>query len=320
MTLSALPGVSLGQPVSLHQLHQHFGGQLDPAAFDVSIEAIANPEQADSRCLAPLLSARLLKAALGCDAAALLVDMSLAASVPVGRRWLHEHAPYVLAGLLERCAPPAQPASTSPHAIVAATAKLGERVQIAPGAVLFGGCCIGDDCSIGPNAVIYSGVRLGRRVSVGACAVVGRPGFGWATGPGGKVRRMPQLGGVEIEDDVEIGALTSVDSGTLHPTRIGMGCKLDAHVHVGHNVQVGPGTMIAAQSGFAGSAKIGRGVLVGGQVGVGDHVQVGDGARLGAKAGVIGHVPPATTVAGYPAVERMRWLRMVAKALRGAGR
>ncbi len=136
----------------------------------------------------------------------------------------------------------------------------------------------------------------------------------------GAVRPVPQLGGVVIEDDVVIGPLCTVDAGTLGPTRIRRGAKLDAHVHVGHNGDIGEGTIIAAQCGFAGSVTIGRGVLVGGQVGVADHVTIGDGARIAAKSGVIGDVPAGATYAGYPAVPRMRWLRAFARIYEGVRR
>jgi UDP-3-O-[3-hydroxymyristoyl] glucosamine N-acyltransferase len=158
-------------------------------------------------------------------------------------------------------------------------------------------------------------VRIGARVVVGAGAVIGRPGFGWATGPRGEVTRIPQLGGVWIEDDVEIGPLVTIDAGTLAPTVVGRGAKLDAHVHVGHNVAVGPGALVAAQSGFAGSVRIGARVRVGGQAGVADHARVGEGAQIAAKAGVIGDIPAGAIVAGYPAVNRARWLRGVARML-----
>jgi UDP-3-O-[3-hydroxymyristoyl] glucosamine N-acyltransferase len=128
---------------------------------------------------------------------------------------------------------------------------------------------------------------------------------------------MPQLGGVEVEDDVEIGPLATVDSGTLKPTRLRCGCKLDAQVHVGHNVEIGESTIVAAQSGFAGSVTVGDHVLVGGQVGVADNVTIGDHARLAGRSGVIGAVPPHATVAGYPAVDRLRWLRAIARMMRG---
>jgi len=118
------------------------------------------------------------------------------------------------------------------------------------------------------------------------------------------VRRIPQLGGVVIEDDVAIGPLTTVDAGTLAPTRVRRGAKIDAHCHVGHNCDIGEGALVAAQSGFAGSVVVGRNVLIGGQVGIADHVRVGDGARIAAKSGVIGDVPAGAVVAGYPAVSR----------------
>jgi UDP-3-O-[3-hydroxymyristoyl] glucosamine N-acyltransferase len=175
---------------------------------------------------------------------------------------------------------------------------------------------LGPGCVIGPGAQLLPGVRLGARVTIGPCTVVGAPGFGHATGPGGAVRPIPQLGGVVIEDDVHIGPLSTIASGTLGPTVIRRGARLDAQVHVGHNCDVGAGTLIAAQCGFAGSVVIGVRVLVGGQVGIADHVTVGDGARIAAKSGVIGDVPEGATVAGYPAIERHRWLRGLAELYR----
>src|SRR6185436_209683 len=124
-----------------------------------------------------------------------------------------------------------------------------------------------------------------------------------------EVVRIPQLGGVVVEDDVEVGALSTIDAGTLGPTVIRRGAKLDAHVHVAHNVHIGPGTLVAAQAGFAGSSRVGAGVLVGGQAGVKDHAEIGDLARIGGKSGVIGDVAPGTVVAGFPALPRARWLR-----------
>lgn len=306
----------MGAGVTLGHLRDRLGGRIVAEVDHRQVDRVAAPEFADRQCLAPLFSRKRLRAAQSCDGV-LLVSVDLAPAVQGKACWVHEHAPWALATVLGEMSPPAMP-RRSEHAVVEPGAVLGKRVDLGPGAVLMAGCQIGDDCQIGANAVVYGSVRVGSRVSVGAGAVLGRAGFGWVTGPDGQVCRMPQLGGVVVEDDVELGPLVTVDAGTLHPTRLGRGSKIDAHVHIGHNVQVGAGVMVAAQAGFAGSARIGAGVLVGGQVGVADHVRVGDGARLAAKAGVIGDVAPGATVAGYPAVARIRWLRWIAKGLRGS--
>jgi UDP-3-O-[3-hydroxymyristoyl] glucosamine N-acyltransferase len=173
----------------------------------------------------------------------------------------------------------------------------------------------GEGTDIAPSAVIGPRVRLGKRVKIGPGAVIGAPGFGFEERESGLLH-VPQLGGVVVEDDVWIGANTTIDSGTLGPTRIGRGVKIDAHVHVGHNVIVGEHSVLCAQVGLAGSVVIGRGCVLGGQVGVADHVHVGDGAKIAAKSGVIGDVPSGAVVAGYPAVGRAKWLRGLAALYR----
>jgi UDP-3-O-[3-hydroxymyristoyl] glucosamine N-acyltransferase len=256
---------------------------------------VASIEFAAEGDVAPLLSRRFIAAARAAVArgASLLADAEVIDGVgDAPAVWIHDHPKWALAALL------------------------GE-VTVAPAVAVWGA-----DCSIAPTAVLGPRVALGERVTIGPGCVIGHPGFGWAIGEGGAVRPIPQLAGVVIESDVSLGPMCTVDAGTLSPTRVRRGAKLDAHVHVGHNVDIGEGTIVAAQSGFAGSVKLGRGVLVGGQVGVADHVVVGDGARIAAKSGVTGDVAAGVTVAGYPAVPRMRWLRALAKlyALSGSGK
>lgn len=285
--------VALGRRVKLGDLVARHGG-VASGARDAAIGRVAPVREAGAGDLAPLLQQKYTTAAEEAHArgACVLVAAELAHDRRVARvaAWIHPHAAWALACVLadseETLAPP----------------------------------LVGEDCVLGTNVVLEPGVLLGKRVRIGANSVIGRGGFGWAEGPGGEVRAMPQNGGVVIEDDVVLGALCTVDAGTLGPTRIRRGAKLDSHVHVAHNCDIGEGTIIAAQSGFAGSVTIGRGARIGGQVGVADHVTIGDGARIAAKSGVIGDVPAGAIVAGYPAVPRAKWLRALARTYRAVAK
>lgn len=281
-----------------------FGGSLDSGLEAASVDRIV-PARGSSQAtdLCAVTNARYVDAAQG--AAVVLVRDTLASRLPAGRRWMHPEPIRVIAELLSRVSVPAR-----------GTAEVHVTAEVASGAVVCDGAVIGADSRIGPNAVVHSGVRLGQRVVIGAGSVIGSPGFGWLRQADGTALRIPQLGGVVIEDDVELGALCSVDSGTLSPTRIGTGSKLDAQVHVGHNVQIGRRVLVAAQVGFAGSVVVGDQVQIGGQAGVADHVEIGAGASIAAKSGVISDVAPGAVFAGYPAVPRWRWLRGMARVLR----
>jgi len=317
--------IDLPRPLRLSELSERHGGVVDEPARDLEIRAIAAIESAAEGSLAPLTSGRYVAIAVQTQAV-LLVDAALADRCPFGRRWVHRHASWALAGLLTDAFGDGWERVDEDARVIENGARVSERACVAkdatvgPFAVVFGGAVIGSGTVVEPHAVVYPRVRIGERVRIGASSVIGRPGFGWATGPDGSVRRIPQLGGVVVEDDVEIGPLATVDAGTLAPTVLSRGVRLDAHVHVGHNVEIGAGVVVAAQSGFAGSVRVGPGVLVGGQVGVADHVRIGERARLAAKAGVIGDVEPGATVAGYPAVDRIRWLRGIARILRPRGK
>jgi UDP-3-O-[3-hydroxymyristoyl] glucosamine N-acyltransferase len=301
-------------PTTLAELAARHGGTVDEGAGSFVVCGVAPLEAGTGSELCPLTSRRHLELALR-STSALLVATELAPLVPAGRRWVHDHASATLAALLgEIDEEPLR--ERSRHAFVDPTAELAPDVAVGPFAVLMEGVVVGAGSVIEPHAVIYPRVYIGARVVVGASAVIGRPGFGWALGPEGKVRRIPQLGGVIIEDDVEVGPLSTIDAGTLAPTILRRGTRLDAHVHVGHNAKLGPDVMVAAQSGFAGSVEVGAGARVGGQAGFADHVKVGRGAQVAAKSGVIGDVAAGSVVAGYPAVERARWLRGMALLLR----
>ncbi len=177
-----------------------------------------------------------------------------------------------------------------PFAVIEAGAVIGEGSTIGAGAVIGVGVVIGANCRIYPRVVLYPGTRLGDRVVVHAGAVLGADGFGYVRDEAtGEYLQFPQKGTLVVEDDVEIGANTTIDRGALEQTRIARGVKIDNLVHVGHNVQVGADTVIAAQVGISGSSTIGAGAMLAGQVGIGDHAAVGDGVILGGQGGVLPH-------------------------------
>jgi len=175
-------------------------------------------------------------------------------------------------------------------AVIEAGAHLGDESVIGAGAVIGQGVKLGRQCRIYPRVVIYPGTELGDRVVVHAGAVLGSDGFGYVRdNETSEYIQFPQQGRLFIEDDVEIGANTTIDRGALEETRIAHGVKIDNLVHIGHNVRVEPNVVIAAQTGISGSCLIGAGAVVGGQVGIGDHVEIGEGVILGSGSGVLTH-------------------------------
>lgn len=198
------------------------------------------------------------------------------------------------------------------------TARLGADVRVAPGVRIGAGCEVGAGTVLFPNVVLYPRTRLGSGVRVHAGSVLGADGFRVHVGARGP-RKVPHVGGVEVGDGVEIGANCTIDRGFLTDTRIGPGCRLDAQVHVGHNVELGRGVMIAAQTGISGSVRVGDHVVIGGQAGIADHVTVGKGARVGAQSGVIGDVADGVTVLGYPAMPLWQTRRIWASLRRLPG-
>jgi UDP-3-O-[3-hydroxymyristoyl] glucosamine N-acyltransferase len=192
--------------------------------------------------------------------------------------------------------------SSGACAVIGEDARIGEGTQIGPHAVVGAGCWIGKNCRIYARVTLYPGVRIGDRVEIHSGAVIGADGFGYAFGEG-RYWKFPQVGIVEIGDDVEIGANTTIDRGSLADTRIASGVKLDNLVHIGHNCEIGEHSVIAAQAGLSGSCIFGKNVVVGGQAGFGEHCELEDGAVIGGQAGVLGGktIRSGQTVWGTPA-------------------
>jgi UDP-3-O-[3-hydroxymyristoyl] glucosamine N-acyltransferase len=181
-------------------------------------------------------------------------------------------------------------------------AKVGDGCIIYPGVFIGRGATIGNDCIIYPNVVVYDECRVGNRVIINANATIGEDGFGFATHKGIH-HKMPQIGSVIIEDDVEIGACCGIERGTLSDTIIGQGSKLGDLVAIGHGTRVGSHCLVVAQVGIAGSTNLGHHCVVGGQVGIVGHINIGNNVTIAAQAGVINNVPDGKTVLGAPAIE-----------------
>ncbi|MGH9744414.1 MAG: UDP-3-O-(3-hydroxymyristoyl)glucosamine N-acyltransferase [Candidatus Acidiferrum sp.] len=195
-----------------------------------------------------------------------------------------------------------QSAGIGPFAVIGEDAHIGEGTQIGAHSVIGAGCWIGEQCRIHPRVTLYAGVRIGHRVEIHSGAVIGSDGFGYAQGEG-RYWKFPQAGIVEIADDVEIGANTTIDRGSLDDTRIAEGVKLDNLVHIAHNCKIGAHTVMAAQVGLSGSCEFGKHVLVGGQAGFGEQCYLEDGAVIGGQSGVLGGkiIRSGQTVWGTPA-------------------
>jgi UDP-3-O-[3-hydroxymyristoyl] glucosamine N-acyltransferase len=178
-------------------------------------------------------------------------------------------------------------AAIGPFAVIGEDAHIGDGTQVGAHSVIGAGCWIGKDCRIHPRVTLYAGVRIGDRVEIHSGAVVGADGFGYAQGEG-RHWKFPQVGIVEIADDVEIGANTTIDRGSLDDTRIGEGVKLDNLVHIGHNCHIGAHTVMAAQAGLSGSCEFGKHVTIGGQAGFGEQCCLEDEAVIGGQSGVLG--------------------------------
>lgn len=189
--------------------------------------------------------------------------------------------------------------------------KLGKGVKIYPQVYVGDGCVIGDGTILYSGAKIYHGCKIGNRCTIHAGAVIGADGFGFAPTPDG-YDKIPQIGIVEIEDDVEIGANTTVDRAMMGSTRIGKGVKLDNLIQIAHNCRVGDNTVMASQAGVAGSAKVGEWCMIGGQVGIAGHITIGDKVEIAAQSGIPKCVAAGSRIFGSPAMDLRAWGRQAA--------
>jgi UDP-3-O-[3-hydroxymyristoyl] glucosamine N-acyltransferase len=295
------------------------------------VDDVADLQAAGARSLAALYDPRRVHEAELSRAGALVVPESCDASLAPRPRLVAARPKAVFARAIELVRPVERPAAgIHPSAVVDRGATLGENVAIGPhvvvedgatigegailgaGAIVMRGATVGEAAEIHPRAVLYPGTLVGRRVRVLAGAVLGAPGFGHAHDETGRALRVPHLGQVVLEEDVEVGANATIDRGTFGETRLAARARIDNLVQVGHNAKLGEDAMMAAQSGLSGSSRIGRGVVVGGQSGLADHVSVGDGAAVAAKTAVFADVPEGQVVAGTPAMPISRWRRLAA--------
>lgn len=191
---------------------------------------------------------------------------------------------------------------------------VGRGVRLGKGVTLYPGVCIGNNAEIGedsllyPNVAVYRKCKIGKRVVLHAGVVVGSDGFGF-TDPGRENRKIPQVGIVQIDDDVEVGANTTIDRGTLGKTWIKRGTKIDNLVQIAHNVVIGENSIVVAQVGISGSTKLGNSVIIGGQAGLVGHIEVGDGVMIAARSGVHENVSSGQIVSGAPHMPHQKWLR-----------
>lgn len=315
----------------LAELAELVGGRIegDP---ERAVETIRTLEEAGPADLSFLTSPRYRPQAVASSAGALLVGPAMAAMPELlGRDLLVAGDPgYALAVLLAHFHPASSgtdrepgvhptailepgcevdpTAHVGPYVVIGQGSRVGARAALHAFVAVGRACVVGEGAVIHPHAVLYDGTEVGEAAIVHAGVVLGADGFGYAT-HGGAHHKVPQLGHVVVEANVEIGANATVDRATLGATRIGAGTKIDNLVQVGHNVQVGKHCILCGQAGIAGSARLGDGVVLAGQAGVAGHIQLGDRVQVAAKSAALASVEKGRAVAGIPAVELRQWRR-----------
>lgn len=292
---------------------------------DVEIRRVAGIGEAGAGDLTFVSGARYVPQLRTTRASAVIVAPGLETTLPS----LLSDNPYLtFARAVSVLHPEPRPApGVHPSATVDPTAELGEGVHVGAFAAVGPGARVGARTILHPHVVLYAGVQLGAdcllhsgvqvrercvlgdRVTVQNGAVIGADGFGFAKDEGGRYQKIPQVGIVVIEDDVEIGALTAIDRAALHETRVGRGAKIDNLVQIGHSVAIGADSVLAGQVGIAGSTKLGERVTLAGQVGVAGHLTIGDGVIATAQTGIPGSIDAGRVVSGSPSIDNRDWLK-----------
>jgi UDP-3-O-[3-hydroxymyristoyl] glucosamine N-acyltransferase len=284
-----------------------------------TISRVAEIEGAGGDALVFAQDAATLQAALESQAGLILARRGTADMEDTRVLWVRDPK-YAFAVIAKELAAADESPLLHPAAVIDASATLGARTRIGAGAVIEADAVIGADCLIGSRVTICKGATLGDRVVVQSGAVLGSTGFGYVRNPeNGEYLLFPQQGRLVVEDDVEIGANTTIDRGALGETRIGRGAKIDNLVHIGHNCRIGCNVVIAAQVGISGSCVVEDGAVLAGQVGLGDHVHVGPGVILGGQGGIFpgkSVTGPGEMFAGTPAEPVRDYLKSLARLRR----
>lgn len=314
----------ISRPITLAEIHQLVGGTIygDEHA---TVSELAGLGEANPKALSFIANEKALKATEHLRAGVLLVHRHLSdLAIP---QIVVSNPLLAFAQVAQRFfVPPAAPRGIAedliqgadvrigpdpsiwPFVTLGDRATIGARVTLYPGVFVGSDSTIGDDSILYPNVVVREGCSLGARVIVHSGAVIGSDGFGYVQHQG-RHHKIPQLGGVVIEDDVELGANVTIDRATLGSTVIKQGTKVDNLVQIAHNVSVGEHSIVVAQVGIAGSTSIGRHVMIGGQAGLADHIQIGDQVMIAARAGVNRSLEPNQIVSGAPVMPHEIWMK-----------
>ncbi len=314
------------------EIAQLIGGTVDGNA-DAKVNQLAKIEEGNETSLSFLANVKYLPYIYTTKSAVVIVSSDFIPEQPLNCTLVRADDPYTaFATLLEVYDKMRRNRKgISERAVIGKSVKLGEdvyvgdfviindNVSIGNNVKIYPNCYIGenvsidDDTTLFPNVIIYYDCKIGKCCTLHGGVIIGADGFGFAPQTDHNYKKIAQIGNVIIEDNVEIGANTTIDRATMGSTHIRQGVKLDNLIQVGHNVEIGENTVIAAQVGIAGSTKLGKNMMVGGQVGFAGHITIADNVKIGAQAGLPGDVKKEGSILiGYPAIELSKWRRMIA--------